>query len=352
MSLEVPMNTPADDHHDHGDGVRIDSEKARRAREILASPRTLTLSLYKRPKEAIESIDFLGSIPFLGVHVAAVAFVVATGFNWVALGFCLFLYFIRMFAITGGYHRYFSHRTFKTSRWFQFCLAFLGASSAQQGPLWWAAHHRHHHRHSDTEEDIHSPGLRGLWWAHCGWVMCRKYGEIRWEEIKDFAKFPELKFLDKYHVIAPITLGVATFMLGLFLQEYFPQLGTTAWQMLGWGFFFSTVLLYHGTFTINSLSHIFGKRRFETTDESKNSFILSIITLGEGWHNNHHRYPASERQGMYWWELDITHYLLRVMSLVGLVWDIKTHPKSLYEEAQRRRQAFAEARAHSAPPRH
>jgi stearoyl-CoA desaturase (delta-9 desaturase) len=204
---------------------------------------------------------------------------------------CLFFYGVRMFGITGGYHRYFSHRSYKTGRVFQFILALIGASSAQLGPLWWAAHHRHHHRHSDTDEDIHSPGLRGLWWAHVGWVLCKKYNTTRLDDIKDFAKFPELRLLDRYSVLAPIGLAVFTFGLGAFLELKFPALRVTAFQMLVWGFFVSTVCLYHGTFSINSLAHIIGKRRFQTTDHSKNHFLLAIVTLGEGWHNNHHRYP-------------------------------------------------------------
>jgi len=285
-------------------------------------------------KEGALLVNIIKQSVFWLLHLACFL-VLWVGFSWIAVAVCLALYILRMFAITGGYHRYFSHRSYKTSRLFQFCLAFLGASSAQKGPLWWASHHRHHHRHSDTEEDIHSPGIKGIWHAHVGWILSTKYIEPRLDLIKDFLKFPELKFIDNYHLIAPILLAVSTFFLGVFLNAYFPGLNTSGMQMLVWGFFVSTVLLYHGTFVINSFTHLIGSKRFKTSDDSRNNFWLALITLGEGWHNNHHRYPGSERQGMYWWEIDISHYILKVLSWLGIVWDIRTHPKRIYEEAEK-----------------
>lgn len=269
---------------------------------------------------------------FWGVHLAALL-VFWVGFSWVALVMCVFLYTVRMFAITGAFHRYFSHRSYKTSRWFQFVLGFLGTSSGQKGPIWWASHHRHHHQHSDTPEDIHPPAIYGLWWAHVGWVMSSQYLQPRLDLVRDFAKFPEIQWLDKYHWVPPVLLGVATYYFGEALAAWYPALGTSGFQMLVWGFFLSTVLLYHGTFCINSLAHIVGNRRFKTSDDSRNNFLLSIITLGEGWHNNHHRYPGSERQGFYWWEIDISHYILKVLSWFGLVWDLRTPPERIYAEA-------------------
>ncbi len=280
-----------------------------------------------------EEMDWVGAIPFFLVHVVGIlAFL--TGVSWVAIAMCLFMYYSRMFAITGAYHRYFSHRTYKTSRFFQFVLAFWGCSAGQQGPLWWAAHHRHHHKFSDTEQDIHSPILRGLWWSHVGWILSKKYNPTNEEAVKDLAKYPELRWINKYHGVAPFILAVGIFFFGVLLEHTAPALHTNGLQMLSWGFFTSTTLLYHGTFTINSLSHLFGTKRFETGDQSKNNLILSLITMGEGWHNNHHRYLYSERQGIYWWEIDMSHYVLRVFSWLGLVWDIKTHPKEIYQEAQ------------------
>ena len=275
---------------------------------------------------------FKQSVFFL-IHVGCLA-VLWVGFSWIAASVCLLLYLVRMFAITGVYHRYFSHRSYKTSRWFQFVLAFLGASSAQKGPLWWAAHHRHHHRHSDTEEDIHSSAINGIWWSHVGWVLSTDYITTRYEMIKDFFKFPELRWLDRNHLVAPLALIALLFMLGAFLQHNFPQLGTSPFQMFIWGFCVSTTLLYHGTFLVNSAAHLVGSRRFNTGDHSRNSLWIALVTLGEGWHNNHHRYPGSERQGLYWWEIDISHYILLGLQKLGLVWDIRTHPQRIYEEAK------------------
>jgi stearoyl-CoA desaturase (delta-9 desaturase) len=295
---------------------------------VQTAPITDTHRKFLRTFTKDEKIDWGGSIAFFGVHVIGL-FAWVTGVSWAAIAMCFFMYYFRMFAITGIYHRYFSHRSYKTSRWFQFVMGFWGTSCGQQGPLWWAAHHRHHHKYSDTPEDIHSPGLRGFWWSHWGWVICKRYAPTNEEAVKDLAKFPELKFINKHHGLAPFILAVAIFFFGTFLEHAAPGLHTNGMQMLAWGFFTSTTLLYHGTFTINSLSHVFGKKRFETGDDSKNNFILSLITMGEGWHNNHHKFPYAESQGIYWWEIDMSHYILTAFSWVGLVWDIQKHPKEL-----------------------
>lgn len=268
------------------------------------------------------SIDWGRVVPFLLMH-ASVLFVFVVGFSWVALITAVALYAVRMFGITAGYHRYFSHNSFKTSRFGQFCLAVLGASAAQRGPLWWAAHHRHHHEHSDQPEDIHSPTQKGFFWSHIGWVLDRTNFRSRIERVKDYARFPELRFLDRFDILVPTLLGVAMFLFGVALEKWAPGLGTNGWQMLVWGFVVSTIALYHGTFTVNSLTHVFGTRRFETKDTSRNSLLIALITLGEGWHNNHHHYPASARQGFYWWEIDISYYVLKLLSVFGLVWDIR-----------------------------
>lgn len=267
------------------------------------------------------------------IHLGCIA-VIWTGFSWTALAVCAALYLIRMFAITGVYHRYFSHRTYKTSRVFQFLLGFLGTTSAQKGPIWWASHHRHHHKHSDTEEDIHPPILYGLWWAHVGWVMSTQFVGTRNELVKDLLQFPELRWLDRNHLLGPIVLIAILFCSGWALQTYYPALNVTPMQLFIWGFCVSTTLLYHGTFFINSLAHVLGRQRFETTDTSRNSFILSLVTLGEGWHNNHHRFPGSERQGFYWWEIDISHYTLRFLEMLRLVWDLRVPPERIYQEAE------------------
>jgi stearoyl-CoA desaturase (delta-9 desaturase) len=262
-----------------------------------------------------EQFQIKNSIPFIIMHLLAIP-ALWTLPTKTALVVLFFTYFGRMFGITAGYHRYFSHKTYKTSRLFQFFMAFLGGSSAQKGALWWAAHHRHHHKYSDEPEDIHSPTLRGFWWSHCGWILCAKYEPTQENLIPDLIKFPELRFLTKYHLIPPTILGTAIFLLG-------------GWNVFLWGFLVSNVLLWHGTFTINSLSHVFGSRRFKTTDTSRNNFFLAILTMGEGWHNNHHHYMSSTRQGFYWWEIDASYYLLKICSMLGLVWDLRPVPPEM-----------------------
>jgi len=281
-----------------------------------------------------EKVDLTGSIGFLLVHLAGLS-AFLTGVSPAAIAMCLFMYFLRMFAVTGGYHRYFSHRSFKTSRFFQFVLAFLASSSGQKGVLWWAAHHRHHHKYSDTKDDIHSPILRGFWWAHVGWILCEKYKPTREEAVKDLTPFPELVWLNKNHGIAPFLLAASLFGFGEALKITAPGLHTDGLQMIAWGFFTSTMLLYHGTFFINSLTHMVGRQKFRTNDYSKNSFVLALITMGEGWHNNHHRFPYAESQGIEWWQVDMTHYVLKGLSFLGLIWDLQPHPEEAWDKANR-----------------
>jgi len=277
-----------------------------------------------------EAIDWLRVIPFFGMHFACLA-VIWVGWSPVAVGVAVALYFLRMFAITGFYHRYFSHRTFKTTRAWQFVMALWGNTSGQRGPLWWAAHHRHHHKHSDDEEDAHSPHTHGLLWSHMLWFTSRSNYATNLKAVPDLAKFPELRFLDRYDVIAPFGLGLFMYLLGVTLGYLAPGLGTNGPQMLVWGFVVSTIVLFHGTCLINSMAHLFGKKRFRTGDESRNSLLLSLITLGEGWHNNHHHYPAATRQGFYWWEIDITYYGLKGLSYLGLIWELNPVPKAVLE---------------------
>ncbi len=264
-----------------------------------------------------ERFSLIHCTPFALVHVGALA-TVFFKFRWWYPLLALGLYEIRMFFVTAGYHRYFSHRTFKTSRAFQLLLAVSAMTSMQKGVLWWAAHHRHHHRFSDLEEDIHSPSLKGFWWAHLGWILCKRYNSTRAELVPDLARYPELRWLNRYHVVPGLTLAAILVLTG-------------GMSVFLWGFCVSTVLLWHGTFTINSLCHVFGRRRYPTTDTSKNSLILSLITLGEGWHNNHHHYMSSVRQGFFWWEIDLTYYLLKMLSWVHIVWDLKAPPRALLQ---------------------
>ena len=272
-------------------------------------------------------------LPFVFLHVGCLA-VLAVGWSWTAVAVAAALYFVRMFAITGFYHRYFSHRTFHTSRAVQFAFAVLGNTSVQRGALWWAAVHRHHHRHADQEHDVHSPTLSGFWWSHIGWMTSSKNFPTNYDAIRDLAKFPELVFLNRFDLVVPAIFGALLFALGEMLHWLAPGLGTSGGQLFVWGFFISTVVLLHGTLFINSLAHTFGTRRFATDDDSRNSLALALITLGEGWHNNHHRYMGTARQGFYWWEIDVTYYALKALSWTGLIWDLKPVPVSIYEEAR------------------
>ena len=260
-----------------------------------------------------KQFDWVRSVPFLLIHVVAIAGAVYVGFSWQLLLLAVAFYFLRMFGVTAGYHRYFSHRTFRTSRAFQFVLALLAQSSAQKGVLWWASHHRLHHKKSDLPGDVHSVKLDGFFWAHVGWIISKEHEETDMARVGDLARYPELVWLNKHFLVPPTVLAVAMFLAG----------GLPA---LVWGFFVSTVLLWHGTFTINSLTHVFGKRRFATTDESKNHWALAILTMGEGWHNNHHHYQRAVNQGFFWWEWDPTYYVLWALSKVGVVWDLHTPP--------------------------
>ncbi len=268
-----------------------------------------------------DAIDMSRIIPFIAIHLACL-FVFIVGISWVAVLICLLSYVVRMFAITAFYHRYFSHKSFKTYRWLQAVFGVLGATATQRGPIWWAAHHRHHHIHADSEEDSHSP-RDGFWHSHLKWFLMKKNFAVKSQYVKDLEKFPELKFIDRFDILFPILFAVLLFGLGSVLQTSYPQLDTSGWQLVIWGYFVSTVLLSHITYCINSLAHVFGFRSYETKDDSKNNFLLAILTLGEGWHNNHHCSPGSVKQGFKWWQIDLSYYVLYMMDKVGLIWDLK-----------------------------
>lgn len=263
-----------------------------------------------------ERVRWLHSIPFFTAHAVAVATPFLTPFTWRLGILALASYAVRMFRLTAGYHRYFSHRAYRTSRAFQLFLAVLGSAATQKGPLWWAGHHRNHHRNSDGPDDVHSPARRGFYWSHIGWILCGRYEATPLARVKDLARFPELRWLDRFYVAVPAAYGAALLALG-------------GWPALLWGYFVSTVLLWHGTFFINSLAHVFGRQRYDTGDTSRNSFLLALITLGEGWHNNHHFYPSTANQGWHWWEVDASYYVLRLLARVGLVRELRTPPASI-----------------------
>jgi stearoyl-CoA desaturase (delta-9 desaturase) len=264
------------------------------------------------PKPPDERINRTSSIPFLALHLMPLL-AIFTGVSRTDLILCAALYLGRMFFITAGYHRYFAHRSYKMARVPQFLMALGGSTAAQKGPLWWAAHHRDHHRYADTDRDIHSPS-KGFWWSHVGWFLSNRFKATNVDGIRDFARYPELRWLDRHDWVGPWALGIATFLV-------------FGWSGLVVGFFTSTIFLWHGTFLVNSVAHVFGRRRYETDDTSRNSLLVALATGGEGWHNNHHHYPASARQGFFWWEIDPTWYGLRMLSWVGIVRGLRTPPE-------------------------
>jgi stearoyl-CoA desaturase (delta-9 desaturase) len=287
----------------------------------MLSPHSPTERTAPDDDDHADDIDYPSTVPFLLVHLACLA-AVWTGVTAEAVILGGVLYVLRIFAIGAGYHRYFAHRAYKTSRAAQFLLAFLAQTSAQRGVLWWAAKHRRHHRHSDTELDVHSPRQRGFLYAHLGWVFTPRHGATDYDAIADFAGYPELVWLDR-HPYLPAAL-----------------LGLLAWLIAGWpglvvGFCWSTVLLWHATFAINSVAHLAGRRRYVTGDDSRNNWFLAILTMGEGWHNNHHAYQSSVRQGFRWWEYDPNFYALTVLSWFGIVWDLQTPPETVVRGEQR-----------------
>ncbi len=264
---------------------------------------------------------FGDAIPFAIAHLVCFA-AIWTGVHLTDVLIAVGLYGARMFGITAGFHRYFSHRSYKTSRVFGFMLAFLGQTSAQSSVLWWAGTHRHHHRHSDEENDVHSPVRRGFWFSHLGWIFTARYQKTDLEAIPDFAKYPELMWLDRHPFLPAIILAVLVFLCA-------------GWSGLVVGFFWSTVATWHGVFSINSLAHVWGRKRYLTGDQSRNNWWLALLTLGEGWHNNHHHYQSAACQGFRWYEIDITYYILKAFSWVGLVWELRTPPRSVVYNEQK-----------------
>ena len=294
-----------------------------------------------------DRVDWVRCIPFMILHAGCLG-VLWVGWSPFAVWSAVALYFVRMFAVTGVYHRYFSHKTYNTSRAGQFFLALWGATTVQRGGLWWAYHHRHHHQHSDEPEDAHSPHVHGFWWSHIGWITSRRNFPTDYSKVRDLAKFPELVWLNRFDTVVPALFATALFFLGRFLAHAAPGLHTSGAQLLVWGFFISTTALFHGTSCINSMAHLMGRRRYATSDDSRNSFILAVITLGEGWHNNHHRYMSSTRNGFYWWEIDPTYYGLKFLSWTGLIWGLKAVPQSVLDEGARAEHAASIAAAQRA----
>jgi stearoyl-CoA desaturase (delta-9 desaturase) len=283
-----------------------------------------------RPARA--AIDCRDRIAWSNAATLALMHLGCCGLFWVgwsptAVGLASLSYVVRAFGLTAFYHRYFSHRAFRTSRWFQFVGALLGCLAMQKGPLWWAAHHRNHHRHSDRERDVHSPRVHGVVWAHLGWFLTPRNNELRTDSIRDWLRFPELVLLDRFAPLVAVVYAAVLWIVGEVLRVNAAGLRVHGAQLLVWGFFVSTVALYHATYSVNSVAHLFGARRYATADDSRNNLLVALLTLGEGWHNNHHHYASSARQGFFWWEIDVTFYLLLLLKRWGFVWDLRPVPQ-------------------------
>lgn len=284
------------------------------------------------PKQAEESIDWTRVIPFIAMHLGCLA-VFWVGFSPFALILALSLYGIRIFSIGAFYHRYFSHKSYETNRFWQFIFALLGMTAIQRGPLWWAAHHRHHHQHSDKPDDSHSMLQHGFWWSHMGWFLSKRHFHYPADKIKDFSKFPEICLLDRFDSVIAITYGALIYGFGVLCQYKWPHLNTSGLQCFIWGYCLSTICAHHVTFCINSLTHFFGKSVYPTKDGSKNHWLLALLTFGEGWHNNHHFYPISARQGFVWWQIDLTYYGLWLMEKLHIIRNLKRPPARVVAQA-------------------
>ncbi len=277
--------------------------------------------------------DWWRIVPFVGLHLGCLG-VIWVGISPVAVVVAAVSYGLRMFAITAFYHRYFAHKAFSAGRLTQFCFALLGAASTQRGPLWWAAQHRDHHRYADTPKDPHRP-QDGFFWSHMGWFLSAAHFRTDLARVRDWLGYPELVWLNRFDTLVPVAYATLLFGVGEWLAVAAPGLRTNGWQLLVWGYFVSTVALIHATLLVNSLAHKWGSRPFQTRDQSRNNLLIALLTLGEGWHNNHHRYAGAARQGFYWWQVDVSYYLLKGLAALGLVWDLKAVPRSVLDEGQR-----------------
>ncbi len=267
------------------------------------------------------SVDWIGILPFIALHLACIA-PVWVGWSATALIVALVSYLLRAFAITAFFHRGMAHKAFHTSRTVQFVFAFLATAATQRGPLWWVSHHRRHHAGADTDRDPHSP-RHGFWWSHLGWFLRRGAFATSEERVPDLNRLPELRWLNRFDPVAPLLYAAGLYGIGEALPA---ELGTSGWQLVAWGYVIATVALMHATFMVNSLAHRHGRRPFATNDDSRNIWWLAIITFGEGWHNNHHRYAGSARLGLRWWQLDLGWLGLRLLQYLGLIRDLKPGP--------------------------
>jgi stearoyl-CoA desaturase (delta-9 desaturase) len=267
--------------------------------------------------------NFFQIAVFWSVQVSALL-VFFVPFHPALVGLWATSHFVRAVGLTLLFHRYLAHRAFKLNRVARFVWAFIGTAAMQKGPLWWAGHHVNHHKFADRDGDPHSPMVSGFYYAHIGWFLNdtrHDRVEVTNPVMRDFSPVPELALLERCFWAPPAILAAVMYLLG-----------GMPWFV--WGFCLPTMTLAHSTFAINTVNHMFGSRRFETVDESRNNPVTAFFAVGEGWHNNHHRFQRAARNGFYWWEFDITWYTIKAMEAVGLAWDLQAVPARIYEEAR------------------
>ena len=267
----------------------------------------------------------LALVPLVGVHLALVGlfFVPVT---WTAVILFIVVTRISGTGITVGFHRYLAHHAFKTSRWFQFALTAAGCVAMQKGPLWWCVFHREHHKHSDEPGDVHSPVLDGFWYAHFGWLVTQDLSQPNHDNVRDLARFPELVWLDRLWMVPGILVATACYLID----------GRSG---LLWGFCLGTAVVFQVTFLVNSAGHLWGSQRFDTGDGSRNNFVIGVLAMGEGWHNNHHRAPTSARHGFAKYEVDLAYLIIKTFRALGLVWGVRQPPEAAMDAARGARAA-------------
>ena len=268
-------------------------------------------------------------LPLVLLHLGCIL-VFVVGASPIALGVFAATLVIQVFGITVGYHRMLSHNSFRTGRAFRLLLTAFGVLAAQNGPLWWVGHHRHHHQHADGPGDTHSPRA-GFFWSHMGWLFSTKCLPVRFDQVPDLSRIPEMRWLERNYYLVALGYGAALFAIGTWLSHSDPAAGVTGLQLVVWGSIVSTVCCYHFVWSANSVCHCFGTRRYPTPDDSRNNPLVALLTFGDGWHHNHHYYPPSARHGFRWWELDINYVVLRVLAAAGVVWDLKLPPSRIRE---------------------
>lgn len=256
-------------------------------------------------------LDWVTIIYMALIHFGALFALLPSNFSWTAVGLVIFLHWVTGgLGITLGWHRLVTHRSFQTPKWLEYFLVFCGTLACQGAVIDWVGLHRIHHLHSDTQPDPHDSN-RGFWWSHMGWMFHQVPADKDVPRFtKDIADDPVYQFLSKYFVPIQVVLGLLLYAIG-------------GWSWLVWGIFARLVIVFHCTWFVNSATHKFGYRTYESSDRSKNCWWVALLTYGEGWHNNHHAYQYSARHGMKWWELDLTWMTIQVLQVLGLAQKVR-----------------------------